>query len=260
MHAADRRCSGSPANRTHPVSPACELKRDELFYASDEAMTIQRAPASAHVTRLSFACNWIGGSHPVRIFQNTKRFTRVAIGMALVAGVAGPLTIAESVEASAAPATPTCSTNQITVAVEADSGAYSAAGNHAVPFAIINVGHAACSLEGYPKLQFYPSYYKGKSVKVTDNGGGQILATVPPRRIVIEPGATASFGINYGDAYNQGDPNGAPCMTQSVTASLPVQPHPYSVPFIVPLILNFCFTDFHFGVTSIQHGPIPRTN
>ena len=204
--------------------PGFEPRRDELFYTSNKATTIQRAPASAHVTRLSFACNWIGGSHPVRIFQNTKRFTRVAIGMALVAGVAGPLTIAESVEASTAAATPTCSPNQITVAVEADSGAYSAAGNHAVPFAIINVGHAACSLEGYPKLQFYPSYYRGKSVKVTDNGGGQIFATVPPRRIVIEPGATASFGINYGDAYNQGDPNGAPCMTQSVTALLPVQP------------------------------------
>jgi hypothetical protein len=195
----------------------------------------------------------------VRKLENKTRSALVALSVALVAGTAGFLPLFESVAASSATSISTCSTEQITVAVEADSGAYSAAGNHGVAFAIINVGHAACSLDGYPKLQFYRSSYKGKSISVTDNGGGEIFAKVPSRRIVIEPGATASFGINYGDAYNQGDPNGGPCMTQSVTALLPVQPHPYSVPFTVPLNLNFCFTDFHFGVTSIQLGPIPKT-
>jgi hypothetical protein len=195
----------------------------------------------------------------VRKLENKTRSALVALSVAFVAGTAGFLPLFESAAASSATSISTCSTEQITVAVEADSGAYSAAGNHGVAFAIINVGHAACSLKGYPKLQFYRSSYKGKSIGVTDNGGGEIFAKVPSRRIVIEPGATASFGINYGDAYNQGDPNGGPCMTQSVTASLPVQPHPYSVPFTVPLNLNFCFTDFHFGVTSIQLGPIPKT-
>ena len=195
----------------------------------------------------------------MRKLENKTRSALVALSVALVAGTAGFLPLFESVAASSATSISTCSTEQITVAVEADSGAYSAAGNHGVAFAIINVGHAACSLKGYPKLQFYRSSYKGKSISVTDNGGGEIFAKVPSRRIVIEPGATASFGINYGDAYNQGDPNGGPCMTQSVTALLPVQPHPYSVPFTVPLNLNFCFTDFHFGVTSIQLGPIPKT-
>jgi hypothetical protein len=195
----------------------------------------------------------------VKKFRNIKSFSRVAISFAFVTGIVVLLPLSLSVNTSAAAVTPICSTNQITVAVEALSGAYSAAGNHGVAFAVINVSHSACSLEGYPKLQFYPSTYKGKSVKVTENGGGQIFAAVSPRRVVIEPGATASYGINYGDAYNQGDPNAGPCMTQSVAALFPVRSHPYSVAFSVPLNLNFCFTNFHFGVTSIQSGPLPKT-
>jgi hypothetical protein len=68
---------------------------------------------------------------------------------------------------------------------------------------------------------------------VGDNGGGGVFVTVPPRKVVIEPGATASFGLNYVDAANQGDPSGGPCLTQSVSARLPVRPHPYSVPHTV---------------------------
>jgi len=175
-------------------------------------------------------------------------------------GVAGLVPLTQPTIASASTLIPACSTSQITVAVEADSGAYSAAGNHGAAFVVVNVSRAACSLEGYPKLQFFPSSYKGKSIKVTDNGGGEIFVTVRPRLVVIKPGATASFGLNYGDAYNQGDPNAGPCMTQSVAASLPVRPHPYSVPFTVSMNLNFCFAGFHFGVTSIQHGPLPKTS
>jgi hypothetical protein len=174
-------------------------------------------------------------------------------------GIVVLLSLSQSVRTSGVEATPICSTNQITVAVQAASGVYAAAGNEGVAFAVINVSHAACSLEGYPKLHFYPSTYKAKSIKVTDNGGGQIFAAVSPRRVVIKPGATASYGINYLDAYNQGDPISGPCMTQSVTVRLPVRPHPYSLSFTLPLNLNFCFTNFHFGVSSIQPGPLPKT-
>ena len=188
-----------------------------------------------------------------------KNFSRFTIGGALVMGLVVLLPLSRSVDASGSPETPRCSSSQVNVAVEAASGAYSAAGNHGVAFVVINVSHAACSLEGYPKLHLYPSTYKDRSVKVTDNGGGQIFAAVAPRRVIIEPGATASYGINFGDAYNQGDPNAGPCMTQNVTSLLPVRSHPYSVPFTVPLDVNFCFANFRFGVTSIQPGPLPRT-
>jgi Protein of unknown function (DUF4232) len=184
---------------------------------------------------------------------------RFGLGLGLAIAVAGYLPRSALVASSAA-VTPTCSENQITVALEADSGAYSAAGNQGFAFSVINVSHEACALEGYPKLTFFPSSYKGKSIKVTNNGAGEIFSTVRPRRVIIEPAATASFGINYGDAYDQGDPDGGSCLTVSVTTKLPVKTHPYSVGFTLPLRVNFCFAGFHFGVTSIQHGPLPKTS
>lgn len=178
-------------------------------------------------------------------------------GLALVA--VGPLSLSSSIASSAA-APPTCSESQITVALEAGSGAYSAAGNEGFAFSIINVSHETCALEGYPELTFYPTSYKGKSIKVTNNGAGEIFPTVRPRRVIIEPAATASFGLNYGDAYNQSDPNGGACLTAIVTTKLPVKTHPYSVGFTLPLTVNFCYAGFHFGVTSIQQGPLPKTS
>lgn len=190
----------------------------------------------------------------------SKKILKVASEFAIVATVLAIVPFASSDSASATASVAICSNNQIRAAVESDSGAYSAAGNHGVAIAVINVSHTICSLDGYPKLQVYPSKYNDKSVKVTDNGGGQIFSAVKPRPIVIEPGASASFGLNYGDAYNQGDPRGGACMTQSITARFPVRGHPYSVPFTLPLELNFCFANFHFGVTSVQQGPLPRVS
>ena len=184
---------------------------------------------------------------------------RLAIGVVLLFGSTGILSFSETTVALATTAISTCSSNQLTITTDRGSGAYSAAGNQGVAFIIVNTSERACSLRGYPKLRFFPSSYKGKSTKVTHNGWGSIFVTVPPRLVVVKPGATASFGLNYGDAYNQGnDPNAGLCMTQSATAWLPVRPHPYSVPFTTAVNINFCFAGFHFGVTSIQRGPVPK--
>jgi hypothetical protein len=184
--------------------------------------------------------------------------SRAAIGVLPLFASAGILSSTEPSAAQGLTAIPTCSSSQLTVATDNGAGAYSAAGNQGLAFLIVNISHRTCSLEGYPKLRIYPSIYKGRSTKVTENGGGQIFVAAAPRLVVIEPGATASFGLNWGDAYNQGDPYAGPCMTQSATALLPVRPHPYSVPFNTTVNINFCFADFHFGVTSIQRGPVPK--
>lgn len=194
----------------------------------------------------------------MRIYR-TKRF-RLILVTSLATATVVILPLSPDVTSSAATRTPTCSFNQIRIALETDSGAYAAAGNEGYAVALINVSHAACGLEGYPKLSFYPSSFKGKSIRVTHNGGGEIFSAVAPRRVILQSGATASFGINFTDAYNQGDPfNGPACKTQSATATLPVAPHPYSIPQTVALTVNFCFTNFHFGVTSIEQGPLPKT-
>lgn len=182
---------------------------------------------------------------------------RVATGLLTLLGSTGLISLSGSSPALASTAFSTCSSRQLTVA-EYSSGAFSGAGNHGVAFLIVNISKRACSLEGYPRFQLHPSSYKGRSTKVTDNGGGEVFVTVPPRLVVIEPGSTASFGLNYTDASNQGDPNAGPCMTQNVITWLPVQPHPYSVPFTTSVNINFCWANFHLGVTSIQNGPTPE--
>jgi hypothetical protein len=183
---------------------------------------------------------------------------RFVSGVSLAVATSAIFSLSTTVNSSALSPTPTCSFSQIRIALE--SGTYAAAGNEGYAVALINVSHAACSLEGYPNLSVYPSSYKGKSVQVTHNGGGEIFAAVAPRRVFIQPGATASFGINFADAYNQGDPfNGPACETQSANVRLPVTPDQYSIPQSVALKVNFCFTNFHFGVTSIQRGPLPKT-
>ena len=94
-------------------------------------------------------------------------------------------------------------------------------------------------------------------VRVT-RGGGMIFVAEKPSFVVIRPGATASFGLDYGDAYDQQDPNGGPCMTKYVTVALPTRYRPYTIPFNTIMNINFCHAGFRFAVTSIQAGPIPK--
>jgi len=156
--------------------------------------------------------------------------------------------------ASASKTVPVCANTQLEVAVAWGPGA--AAGNIGVPFIIANTSKTSCTLEGYPKLGIYYSYKK-RSVKVVD-GGGMVFGPVKPRVVVLRPGGDASFGLDYGDASNQQDPDGAACSTQYVYVDLPNRSPQFSPNFETTVIFNFCFTNFEVEVTSIQPGPYPK--
>ena len=159
--------------------------------------------------------------------------------------------------AVASPTTPTCFSSQLKMTADQGGGAYSAAGNQGVAFIFTNIGNTPCSLKGYPKFQFEPSSFRRRLIKITHGGGG-IFASVSPRLVVLKPNAAASFGIDYGDAYNQSpDYNHATCITQSASAWLGVQARPYPVAFVAPVRINFCFADFKFRVTPVELGRIP---
>ena len=85
-----------------------------------------------------------------------------------------------------------------------------------------------------------------------------VFPKVNPRLITIKPGGFASFGLDYGDAANQSDPNRAPCLLQNIDVTLPVRPGTFNVNFETTTNFNFCFTNFVVGLTSIQSGPWPR--
>jgi hypothetical protein len=196
----------------------------------------------------------------ISIFRSHRHsFFRIAFGLLTLFGSAGTTAISGSTPAQASTAIPTCTSSQLTMsAPDRGQGAFSGAGNQGVDFIFHNIGKSSCSLKGYPRFRFEPSSYKGESIKMS-NGGSELFADVPPRLVVIEPGAAASFTIGYGDAYNQGnDPSAGPCLTRRATVSLPASPHSDSVPFTAALGINFCFAGFKFKVTSIQRGRVPK--
>jgi len=177
----------------------------------------------------------------------------------LIASV-GAVTFFPSTDALATTAVPRCSASQLRMSIFDGRGGYSAAGNQAEAFIFRNTSKTVCSLQGYPKFRFTPDSFKGRSTKITHNGG-QIFVAVPPRLVVIKPSDSASFGLSYGDAYNQSPIyNGASCMTRTASVRLPVQPRPYSIAFTSELKINFCFAGFQFGITSIQSGSVPKRN
>jgi len=155
---------------------------------------------------------------------------------------------------SASTPVPTCSSNQLEVAV---AWGDVAAGNIGVPFLIANVSKTACSLEGYPKLSFVPSSYLKKTIKVSD-GGGMIFVALKPHVVVIRAGAVDSFGMDFVDALNQQYPHGAACTVQDVYVTLPVRPSSFPTNFETSVNFNFCYSGFGVDVTSIEAGPLPK--
>jgi hypothetical protein len=182
---------------------------------------------------------------------------RLGVAMVMIFSLAGLEVPLASSPASANVDLYLCSSDQLAVAIASPSGAYFAAGNVGIPFIIVNISTQACVIGGYPRLEAYPASYKHHKVTFT-RGGGMIFLPVRPRNVVLEPGSTASFGVDYGDAYNQGDPNAGACLLKEIKVFLPTQPHPYSQPFSTNVNVNFCYANFHYTVTSIQGGPIAK--
>jgi hypothetical protein len=159
--------------------------------------------------------------------------------------------------AIASPVIRTCAYGQLDVVTASPSGAYVAAGNNGIPFYIVNISHSACSLYGYPRISFSPQSFRGKTLRVV-HGGGMIFVAVKPHVVVLEPGYTASFAIDFTDAVNQQDPSGPACMTKTATVFLPVLKSNYQYSYRPNVSFNFCFTGFGVALTPIQAGPIPK--
>ena len=159
--------------------------------------------------------------------------------------------------AFASSVTRTCSYDQLDVVTASPSGAYAATGHHGIPFYIVNISGSACSLTGYPRISFAPQSFHGSTLRVV-HGGGMIFAAVKPHLVTINAGATASFGLDFVDAYDQQDPSGSPCLTQNADVLLPVRSNPSGQYFRPVVSFNFCYAGFRVALTSIESGPIPK--
>lgn len=182
---------------------------------------------------------------------------RISFGALWLIASVGAVTLFPSTDALATTAVPRCSASQLTMSIFDAGAVYNTAGNHGAAFIFRNISKRACSLQGYPTIRFTPDSFKGRSTKFTHSV--TMFVAVPPRLVVIKQSDSASFGLNFGDAYNQSPIyDGTSCMTRTASVRLPVRPHPYSIAFTAELKVNFCFADFQFGITSIQSGQVPK--
>ena len=187
------------------------------------------------------------------LLSGAKRVVVIGASLALALPIVVPVIMPQAATASSEP--PTCRNNQLEVAVGFGPGP--ALGNAGIPFMIVNVSGVECTLEGYPKLAFFPAFYKRTAIKVT-SGGGMIYGSVKPRLVVIKPDATASFGLDFVSAANQQDPLAGPCMVQNVYVKLPARTATLPTTHETTVNFNFCHSNFRVDVTSIQPGPLPK--
>ena len=194
-----------------------------------------------------------------------RRLLASALGLIVIAAVVIPLVTVMSstpkpgapspVSAASGPQLQSCSIADLSFSV----GQWrAAAGNEGVPIVLTNVGGLACSLNGYPKLTLRTTDTPLQPISITHSPGSQIWRREQPHSMELSPGATASFGVGFGDAYNQNlgttVSNGPHCVITSALIGLPTGG---SRVLRLTNHMNACFANYHFGVTPIEKGSIP---
>jgi len=187
------------------------------------------------------------------VLSGAKRVAVIGASLAIALPVVAVMTMPEIATASSVP--PTCSYNQLEVAVAWGPGA--AAGNIGIPFLIVNKSESACTLKGYPRLRLFTAAVNKTPIKVGFNTSGGVYGYVKPKLTVIAPHSVATFGMDYGDATNQQDTNGPRCTAQTVNVYLPVTRNPYGQGYQTVVNFNICYSGFRVAVTSIESRPVP---
>jgi len=200
-----------------------------------------------------------------RHFQHRRRLLVSAAGLVIVAAIVIPL--AAVMSSTPKPDSPPLANSAIGPQLQPCSIAglsfsvgqwQAAAGNEGVPIVLTNVGGLACSLNGYPKLTLRTTGKPLQSISIAHSPGSQVWRREQPRLLELSPGATASFGVGFGDAYNQNlgttVANGPHCIITSAVIGLPTGG---SKVLHLTNQMNACFANYHLGVTPIEKGPIP---
>jgi len=187
------------------------------------------------------------------VLSGAKRVAVFGASLAIALPIVAVMIMPEIATASSVP--PTCSYNQLEVAVAWGPGA--AAGNVGIPFIIVNMSKSACTLKGYPRLRLFTAAVNKTPIKVGFNTSGGVYGYVKPKLTMIAPHSVATFGMDYGDATNQQDTNGPICTAQTVNVYLPVTRNPYGQGYQTVVNFNICYSGFRVAVTSIESRPVP---
>lgn len=131
-------------------------------------------------------------------------------GLVVVASIAAALILPVAaqphptlVPVHAAQAPHPCQNIQLVVSAQSSQGA---AGTIAVIYRIHNLRSRACTLTGYPGVQFLDRQFA--SLPTTVYRGGGKVGTVPVRTVTLGPSGNAYFALFYGDVPTA---NAPPC-------------------------------------------------
>jgi hypothetical protein len=186
--------------------------------------------------------------------------TLAALTVATIVSISPVGLLAGSSNAGAANV-PTCSSKVLSLSL---GFSQAAAGNVGTPIVITNNGVTMCSIAGYPIVVAHTEAISPHPVTFVDRPRSQIYVVASVRTVDVAPRGTASFGISYGDAYDQQDGEGRDCFMSSITVQFrEVAPaRRITVHFTKgedgfggPI--NSCFAGFEFGLTPVVKGSTP---
>ncbi len=184
-----------------------------------------------------------------------------SVGAALVlvtmgVGGFGPAPLGIAAASARGASLPRCRYSQLLAYASTGNGSFDAAGSHALPVLLANVSHTACTLGGFATLTLSNSSGEIRGIHVDHNRSGIFLAE-QPRRVVLRPGAVATFGISFGDGYVPANDRPRSCVATRATFSLPVAER-HGQSYEVAVDIDVCRSDRVVGLTPLEGGPVPR--
>jgi hypothetical protein len=152
-----------------------------------------------------------------------------------------------------------CIQGQLQVAIEQGGGlAGTVPTTYGYTFLVVNTGATSCEVHGYP-YEIIFSAKDGSAAKVSISHERTALYAQPrAQRVVLRPGAVASFGISY--TYGLAPLGGEPpsCLTPLVDVRLPARSsQQFSYEF--PVRVDVCEAGRRVEVTPVEGRTTPQS-
>ena len=180
---------------------------------------------------------------------------RIAVGLAflvgtLVASLALTIFAATGSANAHAILVTRCSDSQLVLATETITGA---GGTDEPTVLIANTSHRTCFIQGFPQVGF--ETINGTTLKVKVFHRESMIYDEPKAlRVMIPPGAVASFGVSYGEVYVPRVDTPARCSAQLLFVILPTTHVKYGEPLYVPTSIDVCRAQWEVALTPIEQG------
>ncbi len=151
-----------------------------------------------------------------------------------------------------------CPSSDLQVAVT--NGPEGFAGNESYKFFIVNTGRKACSLLGFPTIKLFSDSKATGLDSVTPfrvmHSPSQIFAEPKPKRVLIDSGSVASFGLSFSDGAAVKHDSAIHCSVSMIYVTLPTASDRGST-FSDGVDFDICRASRTILLTPIESGPTP---